>query len=1036
MKKNALFLMTLLLISTLYGYNSANDKNSSLGKSTFQNKINLTLEEREFLEHNTLRVGVEQWKPAIYSNDGLDIDGVAGDFLKEIVKLTGLKVKIVNDKWSNIISGLENRTIDIIPAAYHTKEREKFGLYGNSYFKIKDFIYIKEDDNTIKSLKDLDGKVLAITKGNGRIDDIKQKFPEIKFAFTKDYNEAIDLLLNNQADAIYDSQLTMDNMLRDNMIVGVKGISQRTFKTPSLHFFSRIDKPILQSILQKGLRAISKQKRDEIKTKWLGVDTIKKTKIKLSIEEEQYLKNKKVIKICIDPNWMPFEKIKDGKHIGLSSEYMQLFSEKLGIPIILVPTKTWTESLNKAKNRECDILPLAVSTERRRKYMDFTTPYVVIPIVIATNVGTVFIHSIEQILDKKLGAVKGYFLHNALKKEYPNLDLVDVDSIQDGLRRVQEGEIFGYLDNSVVLNYEIQENFIGNINISGKFKYQYKLAIATRDDEPLLHQIFQKAINSVTEVAKHKIFNHYTTIPNKKIIDYQLIWQVMSVVMLFIQFGIYRNWLLRNQNRELESIVDKKTKDLQDLNKNLEDKIQEKTKDLQDNICVFKALLDSALEAIIIFNEEGNCIEVNAMALEIYQAEDRSDMIGVNVLKFVSEDSMSIIQQHLLEENTEPYEANYLRKNGASFPALARGKTTILHGKRVRVSAVLDMTDIKHKEEALKLAKEKAEESTKAKSEFLANMSHEIRTPMNAIIGMSHFALQTNLDDKQKHYIQIIDKSANNLLRIINDILDFSKMEAGKLTIENVNFSISSLVSNLLTMMEFKAQEKSLKLFVDYDGDLNDIFYGDSLRISQVLNNLVGNAIKFTDKGEVSLHISRPSDSSMLFTVIDTGIGLSPQHIDKLFHSFSQADASISRKYGGTGLGLAISKQIVELMGGKIWAESKEGIGSKFIFEINIEQSIEQPIDNIGTFTDTTILLIDNNHAKQETKEITPQLRERLFGKLKEAVLSKQARKCQPIIEEMDSYNLSDEDKKLFVEIKELARRYRFKDAIALVTKI
>ncbi len=251
-------------------------------------------------------------------------------------------------------------------------------------------------------------------------------------------------------------------------------------------------------------------------------------------------------------------------------------------------------------------------------------------------------------------------------------------------------------------------------------------------------------------------------------------------------------------------------------------------------------------------------------------------------------------------------------------------------------SIAIDVTERKKSEAEIRRAKEIAEEATKAKSDFLANMSHEIRTPMNAIIGMSHLALQTALDKKQRNYIEKVHRSGENLLGIINDILDFSKIEAGKMGMETIDFRLEDVMDNLANLIGLKAEDKGLELLFDTAADVPTALRGDPLRLGQVLINLGNNAFKFTEKGEVVVGVERISgddaEVELHFWVRDTGIGMTPAQCAGLFQSFSQADASTTRKYGGTGLGLAISKNLVEMMKGRIWVESEPGKGSTFHF--------------------------------------------------------------------------------------------------------
>ncbi len=411
--------------------------------------------------------------------------------------------------------------------------------------------------------------------------------------------------------------------------------------------------------------------------------------------------------------------------------------------------------------------------------------------------------------------------------------------------------------------------------------------------------------------------------------------------------------------------------------------------DLEESERRFRELVESMEDCVYVASEHRNHFHyLSPRTQEVWGVPPDQILSNPALVRslLVPEDQPLLAEQEIKEANNEPTDALLRLQHPTKGLRWVRHRTRarrLADGQSRIYGLVSDVTDEHRQAMELERARDMAEAASQAKSQFMANMSHEIRTPMNGILGMTELLLGTPLNDKQRRFAQAVYRSGESLLEIINDILDFAKIEAGRLELANSDFVLRTLVEDTLELMAPRAHEKGLELSFREQPGLPAVIHGDPLRLRQILTNLVANAIKFTEHGEVVVDIRRAIGSSdtrsagsesmeLEFMVRDTGIGIPSDMIPRLFSAFVQANVGMARRYGGTGLGLAISKQLVELMGGQIEAHSAPGVGSEFVFRIPVTVGVTQAdmaMLEEPEMPSFNVLVVDDNETNRTVLE-------------------------------------------------------------------
>ncbi|MBW7472250.1 ATP-binding protein [Marinobacter sp. F4218] len=680
-------------------------------------------------------------------------------------------------------------------------------------------LFVSAGDVAIRGLADLEGGRIAVIDGDlnqyPMLDPVESFTP----VEVESIAEAVSEVLSGNADAFLGPVAVVSDYLQSAMINGIGLAALLDETTVDVVFQVDVNNDRLYYVLNQAIAAISHTEHRVIRQSWLQADVpaLERSGLELSVSDQEWLKRHPNLRVAFRADWPPFEYAQDGRPTGLVPDLVTRLETELNARFnrTVVPDRMAAEA--QLKDGDIDILPGLSRTPRTDSEYLFTRAYLTVPIALAIRDDGRFIGDLRELRDERVGVVNRHAAHDYLLINHPNLDIYPMDTVEEGLLALSNGDLEVMVTHIPAVSYTVARLGLSNLRITSITPYEYDLRLAVRKDRPELHRILNQALNSLEATETEAIYNRWIHLDIEQETDYTVVRRVVLIALLVVLIFLY--W-----NRKLSREVD----------------------------------------------------------------------------------------ERIRSEN-----------------ALRRSEDELRAAKL----------------EAERLARE-AETASLAKSEFLANMSHEIRTPMNAVIGYSDLLNNTVTDPQQRTYLDAIRAGSRSLLMLINDILDLSRIEAGKMRLDYSAVSLRQLLGDVRHIFDLRAREQGITLEVSVDSKMPAAMMLDETRLRQVLFNLVGNAIKFTHEGGVTVRATATplklgdlaeegveADRQyyhLVVTVKDTGIGIPPDQRERIFDAFEQQEGQNTRRYGGTGLGLAISRKLARMMGGDLELESEPGVGSVF----------------------------------------------------------------------------------------------------------
>tara|TARA_Y100000782_G_scaffold29777_2_gene33300 strand:- start:21953 stop:24916 length:2964 start_codon:yes stop_codon:yes gene_type:complete len=522
--------------------------------------LHLDKEEQEFLSsHPVLRVHNEMaWPPFNYNEQGKP-KGFSIDVMNLIAKKTGFRIQYISGpNWSDFLEMSKERKLDMMLNIVNTAERRNYIRFTRPY-AVNPNVIVSKKGTKYESIESLFDKTVAIPKGFFYEEILTNEYPQVKLHLVTDALESLKAISIGKADAALGEAAVFNHLIAKNLMNDLTVSGEVDVGKPdlaNLRIGVRSDWPILQRIMDRAIESLTRDEVASISQRWMGNENYiarPGSGLSLTATEKNYLEKQPGITFCANPDWMPLEQIgPGGRHDGMVADYLNLMADRIGIGMTMLPTENSQQSLEYAQNRRCDIMSAAFETPEATRQLNFTKPYLRLPLVIAIQEDSLFVDGLKSLKDKTVGVPKGYGLLNKFKQDYPSLNIIEVDNVADGLRIVEEGRIFGLIGAIAPVGHAIRKHRFLNLKIGGRLDEDWKLAVAIRNDSPELLSMFNKATDYITEEEHSKVFQRWVSVKFEHDTNYDLIWKLIFAAIIIITAITLWNWKLSRLNKKLK----------------------------------------------------------------------------------------------------------------------------------------------------------------------------------------------------------------------------------------------------------------------------------------------------------------------------------------------------------------------------------------------------------------------------------------------------------------------------------------------------